>query len=255
MALKIENDFQQKIMQQYFDEPFVIANSKDVLKWRTEWMNALKMWHSPYKALIDCTNLDIKSDVESNKRDLERMVKFFEGFYLKKVVGFGYDVGKGHDLLPFPVYKTEEEGCKEIGIRTALQKPAAGDFRSNIQIQNHFKQHSMEITFNESVAIDSKEKLQQFRDKITNNLRQWHSKWNLLIDCSNLEMTQEVGEDFKSMVRYFSGLFLKKVVGYSPKGDKSQYPFEVYRVRHKAAAVLEAEGAFSGDEADCVSRK
>ena len=48
---------------------------------------------------------------------------------------------------------------------------------------------------------------------------------------------------------------MKKAIGYSPKGIKESYPFEVFRARHRAAAALEAEGAFSGDAADCKSRK
>lgn len=34
-----------------------------------------------------------------------------------------------------------------------------------------------------------------------------------------------------------------------------KYPFEVFLARHKAAAQLESEGLFSGEDADCQSRK
>lgn len=254
--LDFENDFQQKIMLQTFAVGSTISTSKDVLAWRQAWMGALKSWHSPYKAVIDCTNLMIAGDEAALKKDLERVVKFFEGFYLKKIVGFGFDGGKGHELLPFKVVVTEDEANHDIGIRTRIgAKGDAADFRSLIQIQNHFRQHTMEVTMGMPAVFDSKEKLQHLRDKITNNLRQWHSKWNLLFDCTNLRVSPELKADFQAMLVYFNGLYLKKVVGYGIQANKEQYPFELFRARHNAAARLEAEGAFSGDEADCVSRK
>jgi hypothetical protein len=256
MEVSFENDFQQKIMLQTFGAGSHIAVPKDVLAWRQAWMGALKSWHSPYKALVDCTHLVISGDEVALKKELDRVVKFFEGFYLKKVSGFGFDASKGHGLLPFTVFPTEEEANQDIGIRTRIgPKGDNADFRSLIQVQNHFRQHTMEIGMGSPAVFDSKEKLAQLRDKITNNLRQWHSKWNLLFDCTNLQIAPDLKADFAAMLAYFNGLFLKKVVGYGIQPNKEQYPFELFRARHNAAARLEAEGAFSGDEADCVSRK
>lgn len=253
MKLQIENDFQQKIMNQAFEAPVTVASDKDVQAWRSSWMEGLKSWHSPYKLMVDASNLTVADD-EETKKALDRMVKFFKGFFLRDVVGFGRKPGQGHEFLPFEVKDKEEDAAEAIGIRVRVAR-AATDFRSTIQFQNHFQQHVIELNFSEPVRLTTKDQIAQIRGKLTNILMQWHSKWSLLVDCTNLEVDAAVRADLERMLTVMKGFFMKQVIGYSPKGPKEQYPFEVYRARHKAAAVLEGEGNFSGDEADCKSRK
>ena len=112
----------------------------------------------------------------------------------------------------------------------------------------------MELNFAEDVVIDDKEKVEILKSKITNNLMQWHSAWNLMIDCSNLEMNPDINSEFERMLTFF-GDSLKETLGYSPRSKESQYPFKVYRSRHNAAGRLENEGNVSGDDANCQSRK
>ena len=253
MKVEFEHNYQHKVMTQSFTEATTLSNEADVMEWRKQWMSSLSSWHSPYKAVIDCRNLTVaSSDLEE---PLKRMVTFFKGFFLKKVIGHGLDPEKNHQLLPFEIFAEEEEALSAVGLNKQRVTGQAGDFRSAIQIQNHFQQHSVEITFSDPVSLDSKEKLEQLRSKLTNNLMQWHSGWNLIIDCSNMGCAIDIHEAFEQMVVYFRGLFLKEVVGYSPSTSKESYPFPVFRSRHRAVGQLEAEGAFSGDEADCVSRK
>lgn len=253
MKIQIENDFQQKIMSQAFDAPWALGGDADVQIWRSAWMDGLKSWHSPYKLMVDCSNLTVKDD-EATKKSLDRMVKFFKGFFLREVIGFGKKDGQGHEFLPFEVKDTEEQAAEAVGIRVRTAR-AATDFRSTIQFQNHFRQHVIELNFSEPVKLTSKDQIATIRSKLTNTLMQWHSKWSLLVDCTNLEVDAAVKADLDRMLTVMKGFFMKTVIGYSPKGPKEQYPFEVYRSRHKAAAVLEGEGNFSGDEADCKSKK
>src|SRR5690606_2603525 len=107
------------------------------------------------------------------------------------------------------------------------------DFRSAIQIQNHFRQHVMEVGLAGPVVISETEQVQILRSKIMNNLTQWHSKWSLLFDCTNLEIDPATHPQWELMFRAFRGFFMKDVVGYSPKGPKETYPFPVYRARHR----------------------
>ena len=71
----------------------------------------------------------------------------------------------------------------------------------------------------------------------------------------NLTIKKELFEDFAKLEKYLSGFFMKKILGYSPQSRKSEYPFQVYLARHKAASMLEASGTNSGKEANCSSRK
>ncbi len=252
MNIEFDNDFQQKIMTQAFTEPTTIACKADAMKWRSAWMNALTKWHSPYKMVLDASNLTLESD--EVKTELEIILKFFNGFFLKKAVAFGLDESKGHSLLPFDVVKTKEEAFEKAGLRAPKDRDP-NDFRSSIQLQNHFRQHVMELSFLAPVTINTKEQVTALKSKMTNNLMQWHSKWSLLVDCANLEVDPSVHSDLEMAFKFFKGFFMKEVIGYSPKGATASYPFSTYRSRHRAAALLEGEGNFSGDEADWQSRK
>ncbi len=253
MNLTIDNDFQHKVMTQTFTSPTTLNTLADVQAWRAIWFGGLTSWHSPYKLLVDCTQLTVGPD-PAVAQALDVMVRFFNGFFLRKVVGFGLRPEQGHASLPFPVEATLDDAATAIGIRTP-QARVPSDFRSQIQLQNHFQQHTVEMNFSDPVVLATAEQVGILRSKLTNNLMQWHSKWSLLIDCTNLEVGPEAVPHLERMFTVLKGFFLKETIGYSPKAAKETYPFPVYRARHRAAAVLEGEGNFSGDKADCKSRQ
>jgi len=232
----------------------VIKTPKDVQMWRSQWMQELKSWHSPYKLVLDCNQLTVESSPEVEDA-LKLMLKFFEGLFLKSAVGFTTSPEALHGMLPFDLVTTFEEAQTKAGVRGMRGPAAPGDFRAMIQFQNHFPQHVIEVSFSDAVLIDSNDKIATFKSKLTNNLMQWHSKWNLLVDCTNLSFSPEVFAEWSKMEKYFSSFFMKTCVGYGPSAEKANYPFTVYRARHKAVATLEAEGLFMGNDAQCNSRK
>ena len=253
MALEFEHDFQQKIMLQKFTAPTTLATAADVQSWRAAWMGQLSSWHSPYKVLVDCTQLTVNESPDVVKA-LDVMVRFFNGFFLRKIAGYGLDPLLGHARLPFSVHATSEDAALDLGVRQPKDRLPT-DFRSTIHLQNHFQQHTIELNFSEPVVISTKEQVETLKSKLMNNLMQWHSKWSLIIDCTNLEIAPEAMPLVDRMISVLRGFFMKRAVGYSPKGSKESYPFTVFRARHRAAAELEGEGNFSGDAADCVSKK
>ncbi len=240
-------------MVQVFTEPTALEKVGDVNRWRSTWMQELKSWHSPYKCIVDCSNLKVVSSPEVTDA-LNRMIKFFEGLFLKTVVGFSENLDQVSSL-PFETVKTFEEAQAKAGVRGVRSPNAPVDFRSNILIQNHFAQHVVELSFAEDAVVSSKEQMAAIKSKLTNNLMQWHSKWSLLIDCSKIEFDKSILPDWEPMNRYFTSFFMKACVGYSPKTTAEDYPFKSYRSRHKAVAGLEAEGLFMGNDAHCRSSK
>jgi hypothetical protein len=217
-------------------------------------MQELKSWHSPYKLMIDCSNLTYLQSPETDDA-MARMIKFFEGLFLKSMTGYGFDSAKGHDKLPFKMVSNFEEAQKEVGVRGMRDPSAPLDFRGAIQFQNHFAQHVIEMSFSDDVVIDTQEKLDAIKSKLTNNLMQWHSKWSLLIDCSKVKFDPSVKEPWDKMAKLFKGFFMKVALGYSPSDPKREnYPFETFRARHAAVARLENEGMFMGNEAQCRSK-
>ncbi|MFW7382058.1 MAG: hypothetical protein ACOH5I_24850 [Oligoflexus sp.] len=257
MQPKFEHFYQERYLLLSWPENSVMSSENDVMELRTHWTASLSGWHSPYKALIDASNLRL--DVPAEKREafrqsFERTMRLLQGFFLQKAAVFGLDK-QNADLVPFPLYTSEDEARDALNINRQRKEKVPQSFREAIQFQNHFRQHVMEISFSQDVIIDDKEKVSILKSKVTNNLMQWHSGWNLLIDCQNLEVAADLDEEFQQMFRFFQGFFMKKVIGYSPKRRGMFYPFEVVLARHRAAAQLEAEGLFSGDDANCKSRR
>lgn len=256
MDLVFDHNYQFKYMCQSFKQPLALDSVAAVLKWRAEWMGALKSWHSPYKVLVDCQHLSIPQPCPAEvTKALQTMVKFFEGLFLRQIVGFGFDPAKGHEALPFTVVGSEAEARSQLGLRDPKDKAPATSFRDAITLQNHFRQHVVEMGFSAPVTIAGPDQIDALKSKLTNNLMQWHSKWSLMIDCANLDFADGQKDSWLRLERYLRGFFMKSVIGYSPKAPKESYPFEVFRARHNAAARLESEGNFSGDDADCKSRK
>lgn len=239
-------------MVQSFVEPTTLGTAGDVAQWRSRWMQELKSWHSPYKVIVDCSKL-IVADAPDVQEAIQRMLKFYEGLFLKSIVG--YSPADPAPPLPFEVVKTFEEAQIKAGVRGMRSPTAPADFRSTIQFQNHFAQHVVELSFSDDVKVESKEQILVLKSKLTNNLMQWHSKWSLLVDCSRVEFDPGVKEEWEKVQKFLSGFFMKAVIGYGPKGAQDSYPFPVYRARHKAVAQLEAEGMFMGNDAHCRSTK
>lgn len=254
MQLKFEHDYQKKVMTQTFAEVTTLSTKADVLKWRSLWLQELKSWHSPYSLLIDCKQLRVQGTPEV-RSELAVMMRFFKGFFLKKAVGFGISADSGSEHLPFEVFADESEAGAKVGLARRKQNKEELDFRDLIQLENHFQQHVVELTFAQQVHITETSQVQILKSKLTNNLMQWHSKWSLIVDCSNLQIDPGLEEEFKRLERYLRGFFLKSWVGYGAHAAKRWFPFDVYRARHRAAAVLDHEGSFSGNDADCRSRK
>ncbi len=260
MQLEFEHHYQKKYLTMRWPERTTFRSADDVMAFRQQWMQALSSWHSPYKAVIDASNLriEIEDTAEAKdefKKSWQRAAKLLQGFFLKNAAFWGLHQSDLADLLPFPVLETEEQAFQHLHIRLQAVSKVAASFRDTIQFQNHFRQHCIELSFSDKAVLDDADKLNSLRSKLTNNLMHWHSAWNLLIDCSHFEVSQDQFEGFASMLRFFRGFFLKDVIGYSPASKGLEYPFPVYRSRHIAAAKLEAEGQFSADEANCQSRK
>ena len=76
-----ESDHRAKVLHISFAEGSKIHTKEDLKDLRDQWLATLKSWHSPYKALVDCQNLELtaSSDIEEG---LKRLLTFLKGFFL-----------------------------------------------------------------------------------------------------------------------------------------------------------------------------
>lgn len=250
MKVNFENDFQKKVMVVSFDEPTTISDASGIQALRTEWLKGLASWHSPYKALLDCRHLTVTTGQE-HADEWQRFLSFLKGFYMKSLLAFNASAVTEKAI---PVECVDEAEARQRSGLNRVRQVVATDFRSAVIVENHFQQHVMEVSFENDVTISSQLEIDALKSKITNNLMQWHSPWNLLVDCHRLVVAAEAQEPLAKMLAYFKSFFLKDLVGYSPNSPQATYPFKVFRSRHRAAAMLESEGMIRGNDATCRSK-
>ena len=257
MKLITESDYRAKVLFLSFESPCVIEDKAGIRKLQSQWFEALKSWHSPYKALFDGSNLCIKQkDGEVLDDEFSRLKKLLERFFLRKAAVFGLNKEAKELGFPFPVFDTKEEAVKDLGIRDLLERKFdKNSLRSLISFDNHFKDGVVELSFMSAAHFKEKKDLLVLKSKLMNNLVLWHSSWNLLVDCSKLEIDETLHEEFFRVQKFFSGFFLKQIIGYHSSLPKDKYPFPVFRSRHKAVLQMEEAGRSEGDVANCSTRK
>ena len=256
MKLIFTSDYQSRVLQVSFAEGSVLKGVEDLAVWKSQWLEALKSWHSPYKALIDLSCLVVAPQQgPSLKVELEKLFAFFKGFFLQRAIAYGKLPSELEDFFPFPVYEELEEAQKAVGLRQSKTPAGGEDLRQQLHFDNHFPQRVIELTLTQPVCLDSKEKLAVLKAKLLNVLMQWHSAWTLMIDCSQLEIPREQHPAFMELLGFFRGLFMQEVLGYGTRQAKEAFPFPVYRARHLASAKVKSEIPQAGDTANCATRK
>ena len=252
--IKFENHLQARVMEVTFPEGYAVTTQGDLQALKREWMGALRMWHSPYTLLFDARNFRVD---ESMRAPFEKLVTFFKGFFMKRIVAFTDEGSPEPEGLPFPVVFGYEAATKETGLgREGGLKRDLSDLRSRIAIENDFTAHVMEVSFLAQTTLSTAADVDVLKSKLTNILMQWHSPYSLVFNCANLSFEPEAAAAFARFERFLRGFFCKAIIGYSPPrdADKASYPFRTFRARHLAVAELEHEGLVTGDTANCSTR-
>jgi len=250
--ISFENHFAARVMEIHFPNGFVLRNAEDLEQLKASWRANLKSWHSPYTCLFDLRAFSLKPDMQ---QDFQRLIRFFEQFFMRKIVGFT----AGSDLpfdVPFAVEKSYESGLTAVGLSSSGRLlRSTEDLRGRISIDNDFSAHVMEIHFLSDVDFATASDVDILRSKLKNILRMWHTPYSILINCVNCTFSPEAFLEFQKLERFLKGFFCQRILGFAPKVEKSTYPFEVVRSRHLAAGQLEHQGLQSGSKANCASRK
>jgi hypothetical protein len=256
MVVIFENDFKNKILTMSFKPGSALKSQADVASWKTQWTQALTSWHSPYKVLADFSELALNSDQELDpnlRQSVQQMLDFFSKFFMRSIVGYAPEASVALKSLPMEIFTSEEDASAKLGIR-GLRTNQSGDFRASIQFDNHFEQNVIELHFLNAVRLSDANQIQTIQSKLMNNLMQWHSAWNLIVDCSTCSFEPDGFAAFQKMLARCKGFFMKTCVGYGGTDDKTLYPFPMYRARHRAAAAVQGDES-SGRAANCQTRK
>ncbi|MCY4443626.1 MAG: hypothetical protein OXC44_02365 [Proteobacteria bacterium] len=272
IPIHFESDFALKILRISFKAPTTISTSQ-VEQWKALWCEELKAWHSPYKALIDISNVTFSDEgVEDSKRSkrvgekaygkLAAMLAFFKGFYLKKAAFYGYSFPASSTLSSVS-FDNMQDACEYLGIRQkAFRSKEDLSLYEMISVDNHLSDKVMEITFEQAVTFADVESVRVLKKKVMNSLMQWHTEWYMFMDLSRVAMISDSARsELDKMFQFFSGFFMQSVICYGMKVPEEvsvslQKPF--FRSRHKALAhinTLKSHEDKSADEnASCLAK-
>ncbi|MBX9703618.1 MAG: hypothetical protein K2X39_05650 [Silvanigrellaceae bacterium] len=250
--IEFENHFLEKVIEVRFPHGYRIDSLKALENLKTLWIANLKSWHTPYTCLFDLNDFYID---EKYTKDFEAMVVFFKNFFMKKIIGF-YET-ELKSPVGFTCIQGYEKAIENTGLSRTKQQgdKKITDFRSLIQIENDFNSHAVEISFRDDTNFSSKEEVDILLSKLKNNLMQWHTPYNVLINCFHCSFSPVAQQEFLKIEKFLKSFFCKKIIGYNPKKEKSSYPFPVFRSKHAAALELEHSGLVSGEIANCASKK
>jgi len=249
--ISFENHFSLRVMEIQFPEGWELTTPEHLSTLKTAWIQNLKSWHSPYTCLFDLRNFVLAPQLEG---EFAKLIKYFQGFFMRRIVGYRAGEPSTPRGIPFEVFATYSEARAQTGLARADAPATEGkDLRSSIKIDNDFGAHVMEIDFQPAVHFETAADIQVLKSKLTNILMQWHTPYSVLICCTRCTFSPVAQQEFSKIASFLKGFFCKKIIGYAPKADKDQYPFETFRSRHLAAANLSHSGLQSGEKAHCRS--
>lgn len=251
LPVLFESDHQKKLLMISFSASVVISSGEQIDQWKQGWCEALKAWHTPYKAIIDLREVKLggthssEDQLRQLQKKFEVMIKFLKGFYLRKVAGWGAEDAQ-RDLWALDMFSSESEASEFLGIRSSgSARGESANFRQSIVIDNHFDQNIVEVSFSCSVSLDTPEQLKTLRSKLINNLMHWHTHWFLLWDLSGVSsLSSELAADVDSMLVFFRSFFMKKALGHSGPRELSSLKIPLLslcRTRHHAMTLVDRE--------------
>ena len=253
LQIRFENHLTERVVEVFFEDGFSCNSTEDLNELKKQWTENLKKWHSPYTCLFDCRKIAISEEFE---KPFAQLVRFFQNFFMKKIIGFIDENETKPKCVPFDIFYGYESATKQTGLsRTGGLTRDLSELRSRIQIDNDFNAHVMEISFLAETDFANAADIRILRQKLQNILMLWHTPYSVVFNVANCTFQEEAKHSFPQVERFLKGFFCKTIIGYAPKEHKDSYPFPVFRSRHKAVGKLGNEGLSAGDAPNCATRK
>ncbi len=247
MKIHFENHFSDRLMEITFDEDATIETPAHFLEVHRRWSDNILGWHTPYSCLVHLGGLSVAPPFE---REFSRMLSLFRGFHMRKIVAVtaGLELSEenkatlqkcGFDAIA----SSREEALEVMGFRGRSGAPLDdGSVRKRIRIENFFEDHYMELTFTAPTNLHTQDDVLELRTRIEYAIHQWHSEYQVILDCSNLTVSPETFSEFEKLQTFLHAFFCKGFFGHSPK-EGENYPFKTFLARHLALETIARRSA------------
>ncbi len=107
--IKIENDFNEHVMEISFDAPVTFKTTEDIEILKSKLKNMLRLWHTPYSILIHCIQCSFATETHAEFLKLE---KFLGSFFCKMIIG--YSPCEKKEMYPFKTYRARHLAVQKL---------------------------------------------------------------------------------------------------------------------------------------------
>jgi hypothetical protein len=117
--IQIDNDFNAHVMEISFLAETELNSAADIQIMKSKLQNILKMWHSPYSVLFNCSNLQFSTEAT---QEFIRLEKFLKSFFCKKIIGYAPRGDKSS--YPFATFRSRHLAAADLehsGIQSGAQ--------------------------------------------------------------------------------------------------------------------------------------
>lgn len=117
--IQIDNDFNAHVMEVSFLADTELNSAADIQTLKSKIHNILKMWHSPYSVLFNCSNLNFSAEAA---QEFIRLEKFLKSFFCKKIIGYAPRGEKSS--YPFVTFRSRHLAAADLehsGIQSGAQ--------------------------------------------------------------------------------------------------------------------------------------
>ncbi len=117
--IQIDNDFNAHVMEISFLADTDLKTPEDIQILKSKLQNILKMWHSPYSVLFNCSNLNFTTEAAT---EFVRLEKFLKSFFCKKIIGYAPRGEKAS--YPFATFRSRHLAAADLehsGIQSGAQ--------------------------------------------------------------------------------------------------------------------------------------
>lgn len=258
LSLEFEPDFGRKVLWITFSSPTVMHQKEQWQDLKSRWCQELKLWHTPYKVLLDMSLVTFGSNHQDQLKSLQRTLQFFKGFHLKKAVIYGLPYDQD---LPCANFMQKQAAMDYLGLRSSQSSLPSNQedhrklFRSSLVIYNHLQENTVELVLSQQTPLLTDWHVELIRSKLTNNLMQLHGSWWLLIDVSLVDQLSDSSlKPLRRMIRFFQGFFMVGAVAYGKVFNSSfDEKLRFFKTKHRALNDLKKKQNTFESETENIS--
>jgi hypothetical protein len=229
------NHFRERVMEIRCPNGLFLHSEANLTHLKNLWQQNILEWHTPYKCLVDFSNLDITPSLHAS---FLRAIKHLRAFFMTELIlisGTPEQTNLFKTMaLPAKIIEDELEARKVSGLEKSRRSSFenASEFSGQIHFVNHFDTGIMELSFSAPVRMETDEDTDELLEALEGNILRWHRAYALVVDTDLIEDTPTARAALTRAACLARGFFCVDVQGFGVENKGFSLP--VQKTRHRA---------------------